>query len=277
MTRQPAARASSSRRGDWLARTISRGNAVCMSARAPDIAILFEDPDLVAVAKPSGLPTANAARGADSLYHWLIRRPSTGRREAATPSFVGIVSRLDAPVSGVVVAARNPTAAADLAEQFRSRTVQKEYAALVAGRFPGAVGEWREWHDTLARRADERCSRVRIGGTARDPTDSPAHDDWKTAHLRARVVRRGGEVSLVELLPSTGRRHQLRAQLAARGCPIVGDRAYGSRLPFPDGIALHARRLTLRHPRTGEPLQLTADWPATWLGRYRPLLTPPAP
>lgn len=249
-----------------------------MSSRAPDIAILFEDPDLVVVAKPPGLPTANAARGVESLYHWLARRAGAGRPQPSPPGFVGIVSRLDAPVSGVVVAARTPTAAADLAEQFRSRSVEKEYAALVAGRFPGPPGAWQEWHDTLARRPDERCSRVRLGFATADTAESAAaSDEWKTAHLHARVIRRGAEVSFVELKPSTGRRHQLRAQLAAHGCPIVGDRIYGSRLPFPDGIALHARRLTLRHPRTGAPLQLTADWPASWLGRYRSLLAPPAP
>jgi len=249
-----------------------------MPSRAPDIVVLFEDADLVAVAKPPGLPTANAPRGAESLYHWLARRPLAGRSPASAGSFVGIVSRLDAPVSGVVVAARTPTAAADLAEQFRSRTVAKEYAALVGGRFPGPVGEWREWHDALARRDEERVSRIRLGGAPLDGSDTTgASDDWKPAELRARVVRRGGEVSLVELLPATGRRHQLRAQLAAHGCPIVGDRTYGSRLPFPDGIALHARRLDLRHPRTGEPLRLSADWPAAWLGRYRPLLAPGAP
>lgn len=240
--------------------------------------MLFEDADLVAVAKPPGLPTANAPRGTESLYHWLARRPPAGRSPTSARTFVGIVSRLDAPVSGVVVAARSPAAAADLAEQFRSRTVEKEYAALVGGRFPAAVGEWREWHDALARADDERLSRIRLGDAPLDDHDADgAPSDWKAAELRARVVRRGGEVSLVELLPATGRRHQLRAQLAAHGCPIVGDRTYGSRLPFPDGIALHARRLDLRHPRTGEPLRLTADWPAAWLGRYRSLLAPGAP
>lgn len=91
-------------------------------------------------------------------------------------------------------------------------------------------------------------------------------------HVRARVVQRFGEISLVDLEPSTGRRHQLRAQLAGHGCPIVGDRVYGARLPFlaanRSAIALHARSLAIVHPTTHRPLRLTAVWPATWSTRF---------
>lgn len=90
--------------------------------------------------------------------------------------------------------------------------------------------------------------------------------------MRARVVRRAGEVSLVELSPETGRKHQLRIQLASRGCPIVGDRRYGARLPFPEGIALHARRLAFSHPATGRPVALEVPLPASWRNRFPPLL-----
>jgi 23S rRNA pseudouridine1911/1915/1917 synthase len=86
------------------------------------------------------------------------------------------------------------------------------------------------------------------------------------------VVRRAGEASLVELDPETGRRHQLRAQLAGRGCPIAGDRLYGSRLVVPrtwrGGIALHANRLELKHPVSGEPLAFEAAPPECWWHRF---------
>jgi 23S rRNA pseudouridine1911/1915/1917 synthase len=75
-------------------------------------------------------------------------------------------------------------------------------------------------------------------------------------------------VSLVELRPATGRRHQLRLQLSARGCPIVGDRLYGARLPLGDGIALHARRLRFAHPRTAAIVELEAPLPAIWQRRF---------
>jgi len=92
------------------------------------------------------------------------------------------------------------------------------------------------------------------------------------ATLRARVLVRRGEVSLAELAPATGRRHQIRMQLAARGCPIVGDRLYGARLPFSPGIALHARSLALQHPATGRALVVEADPPASWRQRFGRLL-----
>ena len=96
--------------------------------------------------------------------------------------------------------------------------------------------------------------------------------DGESAETSARVVKRAGEVSLVELQPKTGRRHQLRAQLAFRGCPIVGDRLYGSRLPmsFEDDlvVALHAQRLTLEHPKTGDKTTFEAEVPKLWKSRY---------
>lgn len=222
---------------------------------------------MIGLVKPAGLPTANAPRGSPSVYAWLQQR-------LGPAAFVGIVSRLDAPVSGVVVVAKTPAAAADLARQFRERTVAKEYAAVVEGRFPAPLGQWVDWRDAIARRADEPRSTLQrdVAAAAEDgdEEDETAAGGlaMRPAHVRGRVVRRAGEVSLVELEPSTGRRHQLRVQLASRGCPIVGDRLYGARLPHPAGIALHARRLTVEHPRTGAAVVLEAGLPLAWQSRF---------
>lgn len=216
--------------------------------------ILHEDDHLIAVVKPAGLPTANAAAGAESLFTWLKER-------LGPAAFVGIVSRLDAPVSGVVVVAKTPSAAAALAEQFRDREVEKAYAAVVTGRFPAPLGQWVDWHDAVSRRPDERKSELHPAAAAREGGGDAAP---RAAHVRARVVKRAGEVSLVELEPSTGRRHQLRLQLASRGCPIVGDRLYGSRLPFSVGIALHATSLSLAHPATGSELAFESPCRPLW-------------
>jgi 23S rRNA pseudouridine1911/1915/1917 synthase len=239
------------------------------------IEILYEDDVLVAAVKPAGLPTANAPAGRSSLYTWLKARWGTA-------AFVGIVSRLDAPVSGVVVVAKTPAAAAALAEQFRTRDVAKRYLAVVTGRFPAPLAQWAEWHDHIIRGEGSRPSLIlqagAAGGAAAGRTRAgqgrgaarggpPPHDaDPQDAAVRVRVVRRAGEVSLVELQPLTGRRHQLRAQLAARGCPIVGDRLYGSRLPFPapGGIALHATSLTIRDPATGQERTFSAPAAVGW-------------
>lgn len=221
--------------------------------------ILFEDDHVVAVVKPAGLPTANVPAGTPSLFTIV-------RSHLPAGSFVGVVSRLDAPVSGVVILAKTRAAAADLARQFRDRTVRKSYTAICAGRFPAALGCWVDWHDTLERPTGQPdAGNAAAGQTAHAPAAGQA------AHARARVVRRSGEVSLVELEPSSGRRHQLRAQLGSRGCPIVGDRLYGSRLPFPAGIALHGQRLEFDHPATGERLRVEAPLPPSWATRY-PLL-----
>lgn len=227
-----------------------------------DVGVLFEDDHLIAVVKPAGIPTANAPAGRPTLYTWLKNRLG---REA----FVGIVSRLDAPVSGVVVAARTPAAAAALAEQFRRRTVHKRYLAVVAGRFPAPLRQWVSWSDRIVRGEGSRPSSIvpTGGGRGGRQAGGPGGDAGQEAQTRARVVRRAGEASLVELEPQTGRRHQLRAQLAARGCPIAGDRLYGGRLPFPvpGGIALHAASLTVRDPSSGRERTFTAPaavWPA---------------
>jgi 23S rRNA pseudouridine1911/1915/1917 synthase len=230
----------------------------------PPIEILFEDDHLIAAVKPAGLPTANAPAGRPSLFTWLEQRLAPG---AGGKAFVGIVSRLDAPVSGVVVVAKSPAAAAGLAEQFRDRTVAKHYVAVVAGRFPAPLGQWVEWNDRLVRGEGKGASRI-----------AQADPAGQEARTRARVVRRAGEVSLVDLEPLTGRRHQLRAQLAARGCPIVGDRLYGSRLPFPEpgGIALHAARLAFEHPVSGAEMALERPLSPAWREAFPSLFSPPA-
>ena len=238
--------------------------------RPPPIEILFEDDHLIAAVKPAGLPTANAPAGRPSLFTWLEQRlsPRSGGK-----AFVGIVSRLDAPVSGVVVVAKSSAAAANLAEQFRDRSVEKRYVAVVAGRFPGPLGQWVDWNDRLVRGEGKGASRI-VPAQPHGPGD-PASQDART---RARVVRRAGEVSLVELEPLTGRRHQLRAQLAGRGCPIVGDRLYGSRLPFPlpGGIALHAAGLSLDHPNDGSELTLASHVGPVWREAFPSLFGPTA-
>lgn len=221
-----------------------------------DLPILFEDDHVVVTVKPSGLATANAPRGTDSVFTILKRR--------APGAFLGVVSRLDAPVSGLVVLAKTSPAAASLAGQFRERTVEKSYAAIVTGRFPAPLGEWVDWHDAISRPAGDAVSRIHRNPDAVRGT-SGADDKALTAHARCRVVCRAGEVSLVELEPSTGRRHQLRAQLASRGCPIVGDRRYGSRLPCRSGgIALHAERLGFTHPASGDVLGFHAPCRDRW-------------
>src|SRR5262249_50892469 len=157
--------------------------------------------------------------------------------------YLGIPHRLDRPVSGVVVFARNSKAARRLAEQFQDRQVTKEYWAAVEGTPEPAKGIWESW---LIKVADEARSDI-------SSEDAPGA---RFARTRYRVLKSVSGQSLLELTPETGRMHQLRLQTARAGWPILGDALYGAKSPFgPDVelardriVALHARRLTILHP-----------------------------
>ena len=141
-------------------------------------------------------------------------------------------------------------AAGRLSAQFRERTIRKVYWAIVEGRPAHPVGEW---VDRLEK--DHRMNRSR--------TLAEGSSDGKEARVAFRVLECSGGVAKLELRPETGRSHQLRAQLAARGLPIVGDAKYGAttRIVASDGrgrIGLHARELTFKHPTRGEAIAVVA-------------------
>lgn len=236
-----------------------------------ELNVLLDDNEFIVLDKPAGLPTANAARGVESLYAKL-------RLRVDAAAFIGVVSRLDQPVSGVVIFAKTRSAAACLAEQFRERQVTKEYIAVVEKRFPGPLGKWTIWQDAIGWDETARRATLKLGDDGYPQTGQrkTAGSNVTSAVTRARVNNRLGEVSLVELQPQTGRRYQLRAQLAAHGCPIVGDRLYGSRLPFfnegGNAIALHSSRLSFKHPLTGKQCTVSATIPGTWKKRFPQLV-----
>ncbi|MBX7166483.1 MAG: RluA family pseudouridine synthase [Pirellulales bacterium] len=212
--------------------------------------ILYEDNHLLVVNKPVGLPTMGVEADRPSLIAWA-KEDLRLRYEKPGNVYLGIVSRLDTLVSGVVVIAKTSKAASRLTEQFRQRTVEKIYWGLVEPSFEPAAGELRDWvYAPGHRRAVRSVAADRAG--ARD------------AVLEFRRLVRLPRAALVEIRPHTGRKHQIRVQFSQHGFPLLGDRKYGSRRTFPAGIALHARRLTLRHPVRDETLSWTAPLPAYW-------------
>jgi len=216
---------------------------------SPDLDILYEDNHLLVVNKPAGLPTQGVASDAESLVH-LAKESLKQRYDKPGNVYLGVVSRLDAVVSGVVVLARTSKAAARLSEQFRGRSVEKTYWAVTAG-VPGKAGELVDW---VAK--DE--SQQRMAVVAR----SVAGAQEAVLHYRLlRPVERG---MLVEVRLITGRKHQIRLQLSNAGHPVLGDKKYGSALRFSPGIALHARRLVIDHPTRHEPIEIIAPLPASW-------------
>ncbi|MFZ1935521.1 MAG: RluA family pseudouridine synthase [Thermoguttaceae bacterium] len=216
----------------------------------PPLNVLYEDNHLLAVAKPAGLPTMGTPEGRPTLLA-LAKEYVKQRYQKPGNVYLGIVSRLDAPVTGVVLLARTSKAAARLTEQFRSRGVEKTYWAIAEGIVEPAEGRLVDW---LAE--DERHRRMHIVGRT-----MPGAREARLAYHRLSIV---GSNSWLEVELETGRKHQIRLQLAHHGHPIVGDRKYGGRVPFSHGIALHARRLVISHPTTGSRIEIEAPLPSAW-------------
>jgi 23S rRNA pseudouridine1911/1915/1917 synthase len=229
---------------------------------ADTLEILFEDNHLLAVAKPAPLLTQGVPAGVPTLEA-MVKAYLREKYHKAGNVYLGIPHRLDRPVSGVIVFARNTKAARRLAEQFQTHEVRKVYRALVeptlAGELPPAEGHWLDWL-------------LKIPEEARTERVDPETPGAKRASLRFRRLRAAEDGALLEIEPETGRMHQIRVQAASRGWPVRGDVLYGSRLPFgPPAelprdrvIALHARSLTFLHPIRYEPMTLIAPLPATW-------------
>jgi 23S rRNA pseudouridine1911/1915/1917 synthase len=215
----------------------------------PSHTILYEDNHCLAVNKPAGLSTAQAQAGTPSL-DVLARQYLKLKYSKQGNVFLGVVHRLDRDVSGVVLLARTSKAAARLSEQFRSRSIHKIYWAVVEGEPHTDTGKLTHW---LYQGEEQR---VRIVAA-----EVPGA---RQASLTYSIRQRTQDLTLLEIKLETGRKHQIRVQLAAIGCPILGDRKYGSRRHFPSGIALHARSLQFLHPTRAEPITLTAPLPPAW-------------
>lgn len=214
--------------------------------------VIYEDNHLLAVCKAPGELVQGDRTGDEPLVE-SCKAYIKEKYHKPGAVFLGVVHRLDRPVSGVVLFARTSKALSRLNEVFRSREdLEKVYLAIVEGRPAEPSGTLR--HTLLRDRKQNRSFPVR-----------PGTREAKEAVLDYRLIADLPEgQSLLEVHLHTGRHHQIRAQLAAIGCPIVGDVKYGASRPLPDAsIALHARSLTLIHPTRKEPITLTADLPDT--------------
>lgn len=222
--------------------------------------VLYEDNHLLVVNKPAGLATQGAAAGEDSL---VVRAKEYLREKYQKPGnvYLGVVSRLDALVTGAVVLARTSKGAARLSEQFREGEVAKTYWAVVEGSLKKETGELIDW---IVK--DEAQRKMVVVGSANGSAGaSPSRESPQEARLRFRQLKAlSNGLSLLEVELQTGRKHQIRVQLAHLGCPIIGDAKYGAKRPFPAGIALHARRLGFAHPTLKSPRSFVAPLPASW-------------
>jgi len=216
--------------------------------------VLHADNHLLAVVKPAGLPVVPDDSGDESLLD-LAKAWVAHEFKKPGAVFLGVVHRLDRPVSGVVLFARTSKAAERLTRQFRERTTGKLYWGVVEGRPDTSEGELVQylWKD------GER-NRVHVVSAERSGA--------KRAETRYRVLEESGGRSRLELVPLTGRSHQLRVACASLGAPLVGDLKYGAPEALPDrSIALHARRLEVEHPTLRERLAFEAPPPETAIWR----------
>jgi 23S rRNA pseudouridine1911/1915/1917 synthase len=211
------------------------------SGRGAGPRIVHEDRDLVVLDKPAGLLTiATATERERTAYAWLRARLSARR----PPERVFIVHRLDREASGLLVFAKTPTAKRQLQAQFASRAAGRVYVARVEGRWARDEESLRSYlYESRALRVHE--------------ARGPGRGQLAVTHVR--VLRRRSHSTLLELRLDTGRKHQIRVQLSARGHPIAGDRRYGASTR--GRLALHATRLAFDHPSSGKRLEFDSRAP----------------
>ena len=228
---------------------VGRGEAGFLAGR-----VLHLDDSLLAIDKPAGLAVQGGtglSRSLDMLAGALVPEGSELPR---------LVHRLDRDTSGVLLLGRTRRAAAELAAAFRSRQVRKTYWAAVHGCPQPSSGVLA---GGIARAKEGTVRRMRVTSNAEVHGSSEA----RYARTEYRTVGRAGAIaSWVALWPETGRTHQIRAQLAEAGAPIIGDRRYGSaksrpESEFGEGFHLHARAIEVRHPDGGGILRLEAPLP----------------
>jgi RluA family pseudouridine synthase len=207
--------------------------------------VLYEDAELIAIDKPPGLPTQPTIDPKrPSLYGlvkaWLGQRAGSGDGDA----YLGLHQRLDRDTSGVVLFTKVLHANPGLAALFAARRVEKTYHALT-----------------------RRPARLPQAAWASEGELAPGV--WARTEFRCREAWSGG--LFVEARPLTGKKHQIRKHLAAAGMPILGDELYGGALPGTPRLMLHAARLALCHPTTGEELAIESPWPSDFQEALREL------
>jgi 23S rRNA pseudouridine1911/1915/1917 synthase len=208
------------------------------------VVFLYEDDDLIAVDKPEGLaviaPEGSRARTLYDIVTDHLQRTNPKARAA-------VVHRIDRGTSGLVVFAKSGEAKRLLMGNWDELVSERRYSALVEGRMEGASGVLDSWL------AEEGPSRMRQA--------APGERGAKRALTRWRLVAEGARYSLVELALETGRKHQIRVQLAGIGHPVAGDDRYGARTDPLGRLCLHAQFIALENPLSGKVLRLESPCP----------------
>jgi len=215
---------------------------------AISIEVLFEDNHLIAVNKPSGVLVQGDITGDISLDE-MVKQYIRDTYKKPGEAFLGVVHRIDRPVSGVVLFAKTSKALVRLNKMFADREVKKVYWAITTARPELENGKLVHY---LRKNQEKNISKA----------FNKEEKYTKYCELNYKMIAASDNYSLLEVYPKTGRHHQIRAQFGKIGCPIKGDLKYGApRSNVDASIHLHARRLELEHPVKKEPLVIEANVP----------------
>ena len=210
--------------------------------------VIYEDNHIIIVSKRAG-DIVQGDKTGDTPLSETVKLYIKDTCHKPGDVFLGVVHRLDRPVSGLVVFARTSKALSRLSEMFRTRSVRKTYWAIVGNQPSQSEGTLTHWLTRNPKNNTARAYEREVPGS-------------KQAVLDYRVIARSDRYWLLEVDLHTGRHHQIRCQLAKIGCPIRGDLKYGAPRSLPDGgISLHARRVSFEHPVSHLPIDVTAPVP----------------
>ena len=216
-----------------------------LSPEAIPLNIIYEDDDLLVIDKPAGL-TVHPAPGhpghtlVNAILSYFPRLADIS--DSLRP---GVVHRLDKDTSGVMLVAKNKTAEANLSDQFKAHSVDKAYLVLVKGRLTPEQG----------------IIEAPMGRDPRNRKRMAVVTEGREARTEYRVIKYIGDYTLLEVMPETGRTHQIRVHLSAIGYPVVGDKVYGVKSPHLSRQFMHASRLGFKLPSSGEYVEFTSELP----------------
>ena len=211
--------------------------------KLPKLNVIYEDNHLLIVEKPTNIPVQeDSSKDIDMLT--LLKNYRKVNENKPGEAFIGLVHRLDRPVSGIMVFAKTSKAASRLSDQIRQNTFHKTYLAVVQG----TLTTTGQFEDYLIKNEKENKSYT------------TTKEKGKYSCLKYKVLNTKNNLSLVEINLITGRSHQIRVQFSSRNHPLVGDSKYGNN-PNNIDIALFAQSITFNHPTTKEPLTFALDIP----------------
>jgi 23S rRNA pseudouridine1911/1915/1917 synthase len=231
--------------GDRIDITIPPAPPSELKPEAIPLKIIYEDDDLIVVDKPAGLTVHPAPGHPEHTLVNAILAHFPHLADVGDSLHPGVVHRLDKDTSGVMLVAKNSAAQIDLARQFQSHSVTKAYLALVKGKLTPENG----------------IIEADIGRDPRNRKKMAVVAKGREARTEYRVVKYIGNYTLLEVMPETGRTHQIRVHLAAIGFPVVGDKVYGVESKYLSRQFLHASRLGFKLPSTGKYVEFESALP----------------